>query len=79
LNSSFTHFITTYTFHTRANEISFEDFRDKLLSHELMLNQQQQQATDHSSFALTAQGPQFQTFKGKTPLPKQIPSKKFFT
>jgi K+-sensing histidine kinase KdpD len=46
LNSSFTHFITTYSFHTRANEISFEDFQDELLSHELMFNQQQQQATD---------------------------------
>jgi hypothetical protein len=78
LNSSFTHFITTYSFHTRANEISFEDFQDELLSHELMLNQQQQQATDYSSFALTAQGPpQFQTFKGKTPLPNRFPQRIF--
>jgi hypothetical protein len=78
LNSSFTHFITTYSFHTRANEISFEDFQDELLSHELMLNQQQQQATDHSFFALTAQGPpQFQTFKGKTPMPVRFPQRKF--
>jgi hypothetical protein len=69
LNSSFTHFITTYSFHTRANKISFEDFQDELLSHELMLNQQQQEATDHSTFALTAQGsPQSLPFKGKTPL-----------
>jgi hypothetical protein len=37
LNSSFTHFITTYSFHTRTNEISLEDFQDELLSHELML------------------------------------------
>jgi hypothetical protein len=78
LNSSFTHFITTYSFHTRANEISFEDFQDELLSHELMLNQQQQQAIDHSSFALTAQGPpRFQTFKGKTPLPNKFPKRNF--
>jgi hypothetical protein len=78
LNSSFTHFITTYSFHTRANEISFEDFQDELLSHELMLNQQQQKATDHSFFALTAQGPpQFQTFKGKTPLPVRFPQRNF--
>jgi hypothetical protein len=54
LNSSFTHFITTYSFHTQTNEISFEDFQYELLSHKLMLNQQQQQATDHSTFALTA-------------------------
>jgi hypothetical protein len=78
LNSLFTHFITTYSFHTRANEISFEDFQDELLSHELMLNQQQHQATDHSTFALTTQGPpQFQTFKGKTPLPTRFPQRKF--
>jgi hypothetical protein len=37
LNSSFTHFITTYSFHTRANEISFEDFQDELLNHEMLL------------------------------------------
>ncbi|XP_059458361.1 uncharacterized protein LOC132187954 [Corylus avellana] len=43
LNPSFTHFITTYSFHTRANEISFEDFQDELLSHEMLLKQQQQQ------------------------------------
>jgi hypothetical protein len=40
LNHSFTHFITTYSFHTKANDISFEDFQDELLSHELLLNQQ---------------------------------------
>jgi hypothetical protein len=38
LNSSFTHFITTYSFHTRANGINFEYFQDKLLSHEMLLN-----------------------------------------
>jgi hypothetical protein len=26
LNPNFTHFITTYSFHTRANDISYEDF-----------------------------------------------------
>lgn len=40
LNPSFTHFITTYSFHTRVNEINFEDFQDKLLSHEMLINQQ---------------------------------------
>jgi hypothetical protein len=41
LNSTFTHFITTYSFHTRANDISYEDFQDELLSHEMWLNQHQ--------------------------------------
>jgi hypothetical protein len=78
LNSSFTHFITTYAFHTRPNEISFEDFQDEPLSHELMLKQQQQQATDHSTFALIAQGlPQSQSFKGKIPLPTRLPQRNF--
>jgi hypothetical protein len=40
LNPSFTHFITTYSFHTKVNEINFEDFQDKLLSHEMLINQQ---------------------------------------
>jgi hypothetical protein len=57
LNPSFTHFITTCSFHTRANEISFEDFQDELLSHEMLLNQQQQQSADNSTFALTTQRP----------------------
>jgi hypothetical protein len=26
LNSTFKHFITTYSFHTSANDISYEDF-----------------------------------------------------
>jgi hypothetical protein len=39
LNSTFTHFITTYSFHTWANDISYEDFQDELLSHEMLLNQ----------------------------------------
>ena len=82
LNSSFTHFITTYSFHTRANEISFEDFQDELLSHELTLNQQQQQATDHSIFALIAQGlgsSSVPTIQRQDTFSFQVPSKKFFT
>ena len=38
LNSTFTHFIIAYSFHTRANDISYEDFQDELLSHEMLLN-----------------------------------------
>jgi hypothetical protein len=38
LNSTFTHFITTYSFHTQANDISYEDFQDELLSHEMLLD-----------------------------------------
>ena len=43
LNPPLTHFITTYSFYTRANEISFEDlYDDQLLNHEMLLNQEQQ-------------------------------------
>jgi hypothetical protein len=69
LNSSFTSFITTYSFATRENQISFDDFQDELLSHEMLLNQQQTKATDLSTIALTAQRPNNpQTSKGKGPM-----------
>jgi hypothetical protein len=57
LNPSFTHLITTYSFHTRANEISYEDFQDELLSHEMLLNQQQRKTSYRSTFALTVNKP----------------------
>jgi hypothetical protein len=41
LNSNFTHFITTYSFHTKAKEFSYEDFQDELITHEMLLSQHQ--------------------------------------
>jgi len=57
LNPPFTNFITTYSFSTRENQISFNVFQDELLSHEMLLNQQQAKATDSSTFSLAAQRP----------------------
>jgi len=69
LNPPFTSFITTYSFATREHQISFGDFQDELLSHEMLLNQQQTKATDNSTFALTAQRPTNpQLSKGKGPM-----------
>jgi hypothetical protein len=78
LNPSFTSFITTYSFATRESTLSFEDFQDQLLSHEMLLNQQQQEATDSSSFALTAQRPMVPQFsKGRAPQFSKFPSRNF--
>jgi hypothetical protein len=69
LNSPFTSFITTYSFATRDTQISFDDFQDELLSHEMLLNQQQSKVTDSSAIALTAQRPTNpQVSKGKGPM-----------
>jgi transposase InsO family protein len=69
LNSPFTSFITTYSFAAREHQISFDDFQDELLSHEMLLNQQQTKATDSATFALTAQRPTNpQLSKGKGPM-----------
>lgn len=40
LSPIFNSFITSYTFITRENPLNFEDFRDELLNHEMLLNQQ---------------------------------------
>lgn len=71
LNPPFTSFITrftTYSFATQENQISFDDFQDELLSHEMLLNQQQLKATDSSTFALVAhKSMNHQLSKGKAP------------
>jgi hypothetical protein len=74
LNSNFTHFITTYSFHTRANEFSYEDFQDELISHEMLLNQHQNHTPDQSTFALTANRP-FQQSRGKPPMQNRFSPK----
>jgi hypothetical protein len=67
LNPNFTDFITTYSFHTRANEISYEDFQYELISHEMLLNQHQNHTPDQSTFALNANKP-FQQSRGRPPM-----------
>ncbi|XP_062173574.1 uncharacterized protein LOC133879040 [Alnus glutinosa] len=51
LNSSFNPFITSYSLATRDNSMKFDDFRDELLNHETLL-QQQTSAADSATFAL---------------------------
>ena len=79
LNSSFTHFITTYSFHTRANEINFEDFQDELLNHEMLLQQHHTPVPNQSTFALIAHNPiPSQLSKGRPYLPSRFSPKNFF-
>jgi hypothetical protein len=78
LNSSFTHFITTYSFHTRVNEISFEDFQDELLNHEMLLQQHHTPIPDQSTFALTAYNPIPSQFsKGRPYMPSRFSPRNF--
>lgn len=39
LNPIYNSFITSYIFVTRENSLSFEDFQDELLNHEILLKQ----------------------------------------
>jgi hypothetical protein len=55
LNPTFNSFITSYVFATRENPLSFTDFQDELLSHEMLLNQQHAVSPDPSTFALFTQ------------------------
>jgi hypothetical protein len=65
LNSSYTAFITSFNFATRDSTISFEDFQAKLLNHEILLrNHQQQQhsSIESGNFALYTQKPKSSNF-----------------
>lgn len=78
LNPSFTSFITTYSFATRESTLTFEDFEDQLLSHEMLLNQKQRKVTDNSSFVLSASTPTYpQPFRGKAPPFSKFPPRNF--
>jgi len=55
LNPTFNSFITSYIFITRDNPLTFEEFRDELLNHEMLLNQQNAAAPDPATFALFTQ------------------------
>jgi hypothetical protein len=56
LNPSFNSFVTVIMISTQKAPMTFADFRDELLNHELLLNQQTAPAAT-STFALTAQKP----------------------
>jgi hypothetical protein len=78
LNSSFTQFITTYSFHTCANEINFEDFQDELLNHEMLLQQHHTPVLDQSTFALIVHNPIPSQFsKGKPYMPSRFSPRNF--
>jgi hypothetical protein len=57
LNPTFNAFITTYTLLLSRDKPSFDDFQNELLSHEMLLNQQQLPAPDTSTFALFSHKP----------------------
>jgi hypothetical protein len=52
LNSSFNSFITTISILSRDTQLTFEDFQQELLNHEMLLNHQQAKVVDTSTFAL---------------------------
>jgi hypothetical protein len=90
LSPIFNSFITSYTFITRENPLNFEDFRDELLNHEMLLNQQNAAATDSSAIALFTQRtgtkpPHQLNLKGKLPqqfnnrFPSRGPNPRFNT
>jgi hypothetical protein len=55
LNPSFNAFVTVFSMTSKDKESSFSDFQDELLSHEMLLNQQQEVSSDGSNFALVMQ------------------------
>lgn len=57
LNPTYNAFITTFTLISRDKSLSFDDFQNELLSHEMLLNQQQLAAPDVSTFALFTNRP----------------------
>lgn len=62
LNLSFNAFITSFSFATRENPLTFNDFQDELLSHEMLLTQQYA-AIDTTAIALVAQKPSNRPFQ----------------
>jgi hypothetical protein len=63
LNPSFNSFITTINILSRDKQMTFEDFQDELLNHEMLLKHQQVQTVDTSTFAL------FNQKQGSRPFP----------
>ncbi|XP_059431594.1 uncharacterized protein LOC132165108 [Corylus avellana] len=74
LNAIYNSFITSYIFVTRENSLSFKDFQNELLNHEMLLNQQHAVTLNSSTFALFTQRPgakQYQ-FNSKGKMPQQV-------
>ena len=57
INPTYNSFITSYIFVNRENPLSFEDFQDEILNHEMLLNQQDDVTSDSSTFVLFTQRP----------------------
>jgi hypothetical protein len=66
LNPSFNAFVTVFSMTSKDKAPSFSDFQDELLSHEMLLSQQQEVTSDGSTFALLMQK-QNRPFKPGTP------------
>jgi hypothetical protein len=75
LNPTFNNFVTTFSFITREKGISFDDFQNELLNHEMLLNKQQAVATDPSMFALFSQKLGLRSFNQKGKYSQQFKSK----
>lgn len=73
LNPIFSTFVITFSLSTRNTSLSFHDFQDELLNHELMLNQQQVVARDSCIFALYAQRSNSRNFPSRK---KKVPQGK---
>jgi hypothetical protein len=66
LNPSFNAFVTVFSMTSKDKAPSFPDFQDELLSHEMLLHQQQEITSENSNFALVMQK-QSKPFKPGTP------------
>jgi hypothetical protein len=75
LNSSYNSFISTVSILSREKQLTFEDFQEELLNHEMLLNHQQAKVTDTSTFALFNQKQGNRNF---SPRPRGGSSQKFY-
>jgi len=55
LNPSSNAFVTVFSMTSKDKAPSFIEFQDELISHEMLLNQQQEVSSDGSTFALVIQ------------------------
>lgn len=73
LNPSFNSLIPVYNYATRDKQPFFEDFQAELLSHEMLLDQQQARAIDSSTFALYSHKGQNRNFQPTYPPKNKAP------
>jgi transposase InsO family protein len=74
LNSSYNSFISTISILSRDKQLTFEDFQEELLNHEMLLNLQQTKVADTSTFALFNQK---QAHRNFPPRPRGGSSQRF--